>query len=142
MDRSIQWIDEALKQSRDLSYLNGEIQKHAPIVHQSLWDEIYAELCVLVDKAERFRPCGTNGDSNDRILYKVNPRGGYRIELHVKLSKGRDELLVNGDGVDVTFRIEKMKDGTFGLTYNGEEETYEEAAKRIMKPFLFPELNS
>jgi hypothetical protein len=141
-DRTIKWINDALKQSRELSERHDEIQTYAPQVHQGLWEEVYAELNCLVSKAQRFRDCGTNGDPNDRILYKVNPRGGHRIELHIKLSKARDEIVVHGEGVDVKFRIDKMKDGTVGLTYNGDEETYEEAAKRIMKPFLFPELNS
>jgi hypothetical protein len=141
MNRNIQWIEDALKQSSDLSDRHSEIHSQAPIVIQNLWDEILVAFNFLIEKAPRFQGCGTNGDSNDRILYKGSSRSdGRRIELHVKLETNREEITAHGENVDVQFRIEKMKDGMVGLTYNGQEEKYEQAAKRILKPFLFPEL--
>jgi hypothetical protein len=144
MTRDIQWVDDALKQSRELTSRNNDIKTHASAVHQGLWDEVCAALECLADRSERFKDCGKNGNPDDRILYKPNRSGssGERIELHVTLSKAKDSIHAHGENVDVTFRIDKWKDGTVGLIYNDVNERYTEAAKRIMEPFFFPELNS
>jgi hypothetical protein len=74
-------------------------------------------------------------------VYKTNlSRGGERIELHIKLNKPKNEIHASGGGVDINFKVEVLKDGTVGLTYNDEERTNEQAAERILKPFFFPEL--
>ena len=135
------WIDDRLEQSQKLMERNRAVADSAEGLFNDLWKEISALTKEAHDKGLGI---GTNGSEYERVVWaSVIPRLGQstdRRELRIDLHKDREKISVSGSSVPLGLSIDVCDDGVVCLKHNGKRILIQDAARLILDPFFFPEL--
>ena len=135
------WIDERMEQHRRLMERNRFVADSAESLFDELWKEIAARTKEAHDKG---LPAGTDGSAYERIVWaSVVPRlsqATNRRELRINLHKQLEDISVTGSDFSLNLSIDVCEDGVICLKHNGKRILIPEAARLILDPFLFPEL--
>jgi hypothetical protein len=135
------WIDKRIQQRQKLMERNKAVADGA----EGLFDDLWKEIAALTKEAnDKGLPVGTDGSAYERVVWAaVIPRLGQptdRRELRINLHKDREEISVSGSSVPLGLSIDVCDDGVICLKHNGRRILIQGAARLILDPFLFPEL--
>jgi hypothetical protein len=133
------WIDERIAERKALNARRKAIKEGAPAIYQALWDYI---VDLLKEEAAASLGASSNGSPEDRVVSipMTNPKGGDRPELHIRLSRREPQITVSGPGINLTFKFERFEDDLVSLEIGDSKISIEDAARKILDPFLFPDL--
>jgi hypothetical protein len=114
-----------------------------------MYEHLWAQLREFIDEEGCKKSFGlsTNGSQYERTVARAAPSGRHNNEedpvaLNVRLVRSPDHPLIkaNGPGVDLEFDLGVGADGVMRLELAGTTVSLEEAAIKILDPFLFPDL--
>ncbi len=141
------WIDDRLAE-RDRRNERAElILSHAEEIFVNLWKEI--KRCVEEAKSKGLH-VSANGSPNEHVTLIPDPiqpprafgeevsRSPVSKRLRVKLEKDAE---ITVDGPPHKIAIDVCEDNAVCLKINGKPISLPNAARAILDPFLFPELN-
>lgn len=137
------WLEKRITEAQALKQRDALIRSSAPAIYRSLWTEL---TLIVEDAKNRSFPIFTNGEAHSRLikLSQDPPTGGDGIgrpkELRIVLEKDRQRIVASGAGVKVILDLDVCSDGVVCLKLGGDQIHLEDAAEKIMDPFLFPEL--
>lgn len=132
------WIDDRLAERKASRERWGLIKQHADAVYEALWKQIVE---YVTEAKSKSISVFTNGSVHHRIVslsWPIKPATKDPDHLHVTMT--RTSIHARGEKVDLEFRFGAYPDGVVGLTLDGEPISTEATARRILDPFLFPEL--
>jgi hypothetical protein len=133
------WIDTRMADLEAWRKRNSTIRAHAADIYEALWKEIVEHLDEAKQKGF---PLSTNGASRKRVVsLEKDNKPGQHWELDVILVDPKDRIRAKGDRVDLFLDLDICPDGVVCLKLDGKQISLEEAAIRILDPFLFPQLN-
>lgn len=135
------FIDDRLAERKELERRNNLIDEHAIPIYEALWKKIAEH---VKEAHEKGLPVLTNGSLQNRIVrMSVDPaphQSGRRPD-EFRLVLKNDRISARGDrGLNLEFTLDVCPDGLVCLKAQGMEISVEEAAIRILDPFLFPDL--
>lgn len=132
------WIDRRIADLEALKTRRSMIREHALEIYEALWKEITEHLAEA--KAKGF-PVSTNGAPRKRLISLLKQNlSGDSFELEVSLVDGKDRIRASGDRVDLFLDLDLCPDNVVCLKLAGRQISIEDAAIRILDPFLFPQL--
>jgi hypothetical protein len=141
------WIDEAFAKLERIE--SGQYASDSAALFQNLWKEIVRQVEKINAKGRRLF---TNGAANSRVVATSPP---FKNNSHLPIPEDfpkREECRITLSGekisvesqpsqrVNLTFDIAEKSDHVLYLILNGQEIEPRDAAGRILKPFVFPEL--
>ena len=143
------WIDDRLAERAMRDKRTELILSNAEEIFNNLWKEIKRS----VDEAKSKQlPVSANGSPYERVILIPDPiqppraafgeevsRSPVSKRLRVKLEKDASEITV--DGPPHKIAIDVCDDNVVCLKINGKPTSLPDAARAILDPFLFPELN-
>jgi len=135
------WIDDHVDQLNKLRSRNSAVANGAEGIFEELWKEIVSLSKEAAAKGLRVR---TNGSAFDRIVGKssypilLDPRN--EKQLRISLDKQRELISACGPDQTIDLSIDLCDDGVVCLKYKDKRIRIEEAAKLILEPFFFSEL--
>jgi hypothetical protein len=130
------WLDEQIAARDDLKRRESLKDSHAPKLYSALWDELMKIVAEAKEKGFVLNSHGSETARGIDVGYaNVNPR-----KMSFSLSQDKRTIEASGGAVSVRLTVSICDDGVVCLKHNGEAVSIEEAARRIMKPVLFPEL--
>ncbi len=136
------WIEQRLAEKGEREQRNRVIAEHESAVYENLWEQVKLD---LEEAQRRGIEVSTNGAPHDRtvsLAVALKPGEDFTRSkrLHIRLEKGPHLVKVSGGPVSVEFRIDVSSDGVVRLKHGDRQLSAEEAARMILDPFLFPEL--
>jgi hypothetical protein len=129
------WIDERLAERQALVERNRLLDDHAVQVYAAVWKEMMT--FVEEAKTKGFSNLLTNGSVQNRRLILAVP--GNDKTLSVTMTDKRI-IRASCSGKESRFELDVCDGGIVCLRHDGEQVTEQEAARRILDPFLFPDL--
>jgi hypothetical protein len=136
------WIEGRISDLEAWQSRNATIRAHAVEIYEALWGEIAEH---VKEAAQKGFQASTNGAPRKRnvSLEKENKRGEC-WELQIMLVDAKDRIRAKGDrgNVDFFLDLDICPDGVVCLKLDGSRLSIEDAAIRILDPFLFPQLQS
>lgn len=142
------WIDDRLAERDRRNERAERILSRAEEIFANLWKEI--KHCVDEAKSKQL-PVSANGSPYERVILIPDPiqpprafgeevsRSSVSKRLHVKLEKDTSKITVSGPPHEIT--IDECEDNVVCLKINSKPISLPDAARAILDPFLFPELN-
>jgi len=134
------WISGRLEQRKKLIDRRNAVANNAENLFGELWIAIIT--CTTEAKASGLA-VETNGTSLERVVAACTPPDPHkRKELRIKLDKYGEKVTVSESGRETEFLIDVCDDGVICLKLDGKQVTIQDAARLILDPFLFPDLQS
>ena len=134
------WINDRIEQRKKLIERNNAIANNGESLFGELWGSIKA--CVAEGKAIGLA-IETNGTSLERIVATCTPPDMHkRKELRIKLDKYGEKVTISEPDRQIEFLIDVCDDGVICLKLDGKQVSIHEAARLILDPFLFPDLQA
>jgi hypothetical protein len=133
------WIEERIEQRRVLNERNKAVKDGAESIFCDLWNEIADLTKQAQSKGLEVK---TNGSSFERIVL-TPPYHGYdkdQNKLIITLDKTKEKIAVSGPFQSLELAIDVREDGVVCLKYDGKKLLIDKAARMILDPFLFPDL--
>ena len=145
------WIDDRLAERQKRDEHEQLIADHAETIFNDLW----AEIKRSVDEAKSKQiPVYTNGATYERVvlLSVIGPTRHAQVfgeqvsqqqsppkRLHIKLAKDNSGIIISGPPEKLYFDV--SEDNVVCLKCDKNQISIHDAARAILDPFLFPELN-
>jgi hypothetical protein len=126
------WIDERLTQRKALSERNRLLDEHAAEIYAAVWKEMMA--FVEEAKSKGFVDLLANGTAQNRRLILGTPENSRTLTLTMT-----DKRAIRAGSL--SFELDICDGGIVCLKHDGEQVSERDAARLILDPFLFPELN-
>ena len=132
------WIERRMADLEEFRKRKSAIRERAVDIYEALWKEITGH----VEEAERKGfAISTNGALRKRsVLLEKKNKPGQFFELEIILVDAKDRIRATGDRVDFFLDLDLCPDGVVCLKLTGNQISVEDAAIRVLDPFLFPEL--
>lgn len=129
------WIDDRLAERKVLEERNHLLDDHAVDIYTAVWKEMMT--FVEEAKTKGFSNLLPNGSvQNRRIILAVH---GNDEALSLTMSNKRI-IRASLPGKELLFDLDVCDGGIVCLKHDGEQVNEQEAARRILDPFLFPDL--
>jgi len=136
----VTWIDERLEKRNELIRRNTAVASGAEGLFNDLWKEVFSLLTEAKQKGFGIR---TNGSSFERFAWVSNyPPSRDERELKLNLSREEEKVSATICNQVIEFSIDMCEDGVVCLKREGKAVLIQEAAKYILDPLLFPELQA
>jgi len=134
----VTWIERRMADLEEFRKRKSAIRERAVDIYEALWKEITGH----VEEAERKGfAISTNGALRKRsVLLEKKNKPGQFFELEIILVDAKDRIRATGDRVDFFLDLDLCPDGVVCLKLTGNQISVEDAAIRVLDPFLFPEL--
>ena len=117
---------------------NRAVANGAMVIFDDLWREIVA---LVKEAKEKGLSVFTNGTPFERIVCtSLNPSTEGRRELRISLCREPERISVSGLAQSIEFLIEEDDNRVVCLKWKEKPISIEKAARLILEPFLFPEL--
>jgi hypothetical protein len=137
------WIDERLAEVRAREDRENKIRNNATAILDALWECLVADIAFANQTELGEKQVQTAGNNATRELQIVRhhvPRAQSQA-VSIRLTRDLHTIEVAG-GPFLFFRIGVSDDGTVGLfDQGGDRVELAEASRRILEPFLFPDLH-
>jgi hypothetical protein len=135
------WVHDKEKRWSDRNERDAALLAGANNVFARLWSEL-KEHASEAKEIDRFKSLEWNCIPEARVIKLTVP--GQVAMPHVKavgvsLSGDRRKIVASGEGVELTIDINICDDSQPCLKIDGRKVDYEEAAIRILDPFLYPD---
>ena len=135
------WIDDRLEERRKLEHRQQTLQAFGFEAFSDLWSKVAADIAEARQKGIQV---STDGGPNERIVRlaaKIEPGEDYATPKELTLSLG-DDLRIKIRGATISsLELGTTPEDVVCLIHNGKEISAEDAARLILDPFLFPELD-
>ena len=140
MEDRLTWLDESFAQYEKIKSSQQALLLNAEIVFANLWRQIGKVIDAATAKGMHLN---TSGGNRERLVimtlpkstpYEVNQR--YR-RLTLTLSENLRTVLAASDAGEEMFDMKVSADGAVCLAHGGNAVDIQEAARLILRPFLF-----
>jgi hypothetical protein len=132
------WIERRMADVEAWRAKNASIREHAVTIYEALWNEILGHVNEAQQKGF---PVSTNGEPRRRLVsLEKKQKHGDCWQFELILVDAKDRIHATGDRVEVMLDLDVCEDGVVCLKLAGSMILIEDAAKRILDPFLFPQL--
>jgi len=134
------WIESRIADLNALQERNAVIRQHAVLIYDTLWAAVMEH---IEEAKKRDFALSTNGALQKRIvkLAKQNLSGDH-FEFELALVDSKTRIRAQGDRVNFMLDLDVCQDGVVCLKVDREPISVEQAATRILDPFLFPQLQN
>jgi hypothetical protein len=138
------WIDDGLEKQKQIADRKNLIFQEAEITFNQLWQEIFR--CVKEAEQKGIKVY-TNGSSLERVVsMPVQPRPGQTHTspktLRISLPQERTTINASGPGINVTLSFDICDGNVVCLKGDGKRIELADAARKILEPFFFPQVES
>jgi hypothetical protein len=135
------WIEERLKEHNQRRERKRKIEDEAPRTYGALWNKVVEDIKIANQTAYiGVMQIMTEGNASLYDLSVLKPSTNRPRTANILLSEDRHSIVISGD-VRMKFFVRVCQDGTVCLQDDSSTEIgVEEAARRILDPLLFPDL--
>lgn len=134
------WIEERLSQRKEATRNSRMIADSAPKLYESLWACISS--LIGEAKANGF-PLETNGFAYERTVFMTMHPSTQKQPPKLEIALQPDNKKLNITGIKKPFSLSLAicDDGVVCFADGDKGLSIEETARRILEPFLFPEID-
>ena len=130
-----------MKQREKLMSRNSEVMRGAEGIFNELWDEIVG---FAREADAKGMPVKTNGSSFERIVlaseFPYFSNLSRQRNLTITLDRVNEKISASWLDEAIDLLIDVCDDGVICLKHEGKKILLKDAAKLILDPFLFPDL--
>lgn len=138
------WVEDALRKSKELTNRDILIRTGAEGVFRALWNEIQQRIQEIKEKGKDnpfLKEVFENGDSRNRTILLPQMAQSQPKELHIEFRQNPPSIEVYGYSQrSLTFSFTVDTGNQVVLREGSKEIPIPEAARMILEPFFFPEL--
>ena len=138
------WIDSEIARLKRQRERHAMIRSEATKVYDALWDELVARITEARNTS--YLPgFDTNGSLYDRriVIPVFPPPGRHSADpkyIEVTLTEDREGITAIGAGLNLLFALDLCPGDIVCIKYNGQKTNIEEAARLVLHPLFFPDL--
>ena len=132
------WIESRMADLEALRQRNAIIREHAAAIYDALWGTIVEHLDEAKNKGFAV---STNGALQKRTVKLAKQNlSGDKFQFDLRLVDSKTQISAQGDRVKFMFDLDVCPDGVVCLKHERQVISVEDAAVRVLDPFLFPQL--